>query len=116
MASEYSPAEQAKIGLVVSEPAELGSLRQHLQRVPGVDVVQDSSAPGPGELGAWDVLQVAAASGGVLAVAVKALPEFIRSRRSDITITIKRGEESVTLTATNVEEAMPVLDKWFGDA
>jgi len=98
------------ITLEVSDQSQLASLREHLRRIPGTDVTQVPGKSGSGELGAWDVLQVAAAGSGVLAVAIKTLPEFIRSRRSDITITITSGEKSITLTVTNAEDG----DKWFG--
>ncbi|MDQ2879891.1 MAG: hypothetical protein M3Y48_01180 [Actinomycetota bacterium] len=70
-----------RIELSVSDQAELRSLREHLRRIPGVEVTQIPGKPGPAEQGAWDVVQVLAAGGGVLAVVVKTLPEFIRSRR-----------------------------------
>lgn len=100
----------------VSDPAELRSLREHLRRVPGVEVTQIPGRPGPGEQGAWDLLQVLAAGGGVLAVAIKTLPEFIRSRRSDVTVTLESGDRSATVTATNVDDATSIVDKFFGDA
>lgn len=100
----------------VSDPAELRSLREHLRRIPGVEVSQIPGKPGPGEQGAWDVVQVVAASGGVFAVAITTLPEFIRSRRSDVTITVTSGDRSVTVTATNIDDAMSMVDTWFGDA
>lgn len=95
----------------VSDPGELRSLREHLRRVPGMEVAQVPGAPADGELGAWDALQVLAASSGVLAVAVRTLPEFIRSRRSDVTVTVKSGDDVVTVTGTNFDDAMPIVEK-----
>ena len=115
MAAEYSSG-RVRFELAVSDPAQLRSLRELLSRIPGVEVTQIPGEPGPAELGVWDVLQVVAGSSGVLAIAIKTMPEFIRSRRSDITLTVTSGEKSITLTATNVEEATASLDKWFGDA
>lgn len=100
----------------VSDPAERRSLREHLRRIPGVAVSQIPGRPGSGEQGAWDVLQLVAASGGVFAVAIKTLPEFIRSRRSDVTITVTSGDRSATVTATNIDDAMSMVNTWFGDA
>ncbi|MFD4834110.1 hypothetical protein ACFWPV_30360 [Streptomyces uncialis] len=95
----------------VSDPSELRSLREHLRRVPEVDVSQISGTPGDGELGAWDALQVVAAGSGVLAVAIRTLPAFIRSRRSDITVTVETADRTVTITGNNIDEAMPIVEK-----
>lgn len=104
-----------RIVVSVSDPAELRSLREHLRRVPGVEVTQLPGRPGPGEQGVWDVLQVLAAGSGVLAVAIKTLPEFIRSRRSDVTITLETSDRKATVTAKNVDDATSIVDKLFGD-
>ncbi|OXM68323.1 MULTISPECIES: effector-associated constant component EACC1 [Amycolatopsis] len=104
------------VDVVVSDPAELRSLREHLGRIPGVEVTQVPGRPGAGEQGAWDLLQVLAAGGGVLAVTIKTLPEFIRSRRSNVTVTLESGDRRVTVTAENVEDAEAVVDKLLGDA
>ncbi|MDH6118825.1 hypothetical protein [Kitasatospora sp. GAS204B] len=122
MAVEHSSHQQRAIALAVSDPAELRSLREHLRRVSGAEVVQLPGRPGPGEQGAWDILEVLAGSSGVLAVVIKALPDFIRSRRSDITVTVTSGERSITINRTNAvgdawaAEVKPALDEWFGDA
>ncbi|MFF7940789.1 hypothetical protein ACFZC5_13840 [Nocardia gamkensis] len=99
----------------VSDPAELRSLREHLRRIPGVEVTQVAGGPGLGEQGAWDLLQVLAAGGGVLAVTIKTLPEFIRSRRSNVTVTLEFGGRSVIVSGENVD-AKAIVDKLFGDA
>lgn len=104
------------IAVSVSDPAELRSLREHLRRVPGVEVTQLPSMSRPGEQGSWDVLQVLASSGGVLAVAIKTLPEFIRSRRSDVTITLETSDRKTTVTAQNVDDVTSIVDKLSGDA
>lgn len=111
MGNAFHPVE-----LSVSDPGELRSLREHLRRVPGVEVTQMPGVPADGELGAWDVLQVAAVGGGALAVAIRTLPEFIRSRRSDVTVTVKSKDRTVTVTATNVDDAIAIVDKSLGDA
>lgn len=111
-------SEQAShsVELSVSDPSELRSLREHLRRIPGVDITQIPGVPGPGEQGSWDALQILAGSSGVLAVAIKTLPEFIRSRRSDVTITVKSKDRTVTVTATNIDDAQSMVDKSLGDA
>ena len=98
-----------EIGIMVSDPSELRSLREWLARVPAVHVEQVAPSPRPGELGAVDILTVLASSGGVLAVAVRSLPDFIRSRRSDLTITVKVEGKEFTLTASNLDDVAPVI-------
>ncbi|WP_188299839.1 effector-associated constant component EACC1 [Streptomyces sp. CBMA156] len=98
----------------MSESAEFGALRAWLARVPTVRVVQVPVVPGPGEQGAWDVLAVLASGTGALAVAMRSLPDFVRSRRSSVTVTIRVADDEVTLTATNVEDAVPVIESLVG--
>ncbi|WP_051969288.1 effector-associated constant component EACC1 [Kitasatospora azatica] len=99
------------IELWVSDPTELRALRSLLGRIQGLEVVQRAGRPAEGELGAWDVLQVAAASGGLLVAAVGAIPEFIRSRRTEVTVTIKRDDQEIAVTAANAEDALRLVDK-----
>ncbi|MET8765644.1 hypothetical protein [Streptomyces sp. NPDC004658] len=95
----------------VSDPGELRSLREHLRRVPGVEIIQLPGTLADGELGAWDVLQVVAAGSGALAVAARTLPAFIRSRRSNVSVTVKTADRTVTITVDNVDDVMPVVEK-----
>lgn len=104
------------VELSVSDPGELRSLREHLRRIPGVEITQIPGEPVDGELGAWDVLQVAAVGGGSLAVAIRTLPDFIRSRRSEVAVTVKSRDRTVTVTATNVNDAIAIVDESLGDA
>jgi hypothetical protein len=96
----------------LSEPSQQRSLREWLERVPGVRVEQTAQPPEPGEQGAADVLTVLAGSGGVLAVAIRTLPEFIRSRRSSFTLTVKLADgKEYILHAENLDELPPVIEK-----
>jgi hypothetical protein len=99
------------IELAVSDPSEFRSLRQWLARVPDIDVVQKAAEPTHGELGAVEILTILGSSSGALAVAVRTLPEFIRSRRSDVTITAKVDGEEFTLRASNVADVNAVISK-----
>jgi hypothetical protein len=101
--------------LSVSDPAEFASARDWLGRVPGIDVRQLPSVPAPGEQGAGDLLMIVAESTGVLTVAVRSLPEFIRSRRSNVTVTVTTADKKFELTTTNVAEVMPLLEKALGN-
>lgn len=96
--------------LAVSDQSELSSLRDRLRDTPGLRVVQLAGKPSAGELGALDVLQILASS-GVLVMALKILPDFLQSRRSEIIVTIKVNGQEYSVTAKNVLDVMPVLER-----
>jgi hypothetical protein len=99
------------VDLFISDQSQLGPLRDFLAlAVPGVQVSVSGEGPGPGEQGALDMLVLVASSGGVLAV-IRVLPEFLKARRTGISITAKVKGEPFTLTATNVDEVMPILER-----
>jgi hypothetical protein len=113
LAEEGQP-QYTGIQVIVSDPSELRSLREWLCRAPGVEVMQVPAPLNEGELGAFDLLQVLAAAGGgsgALAMAIKTLPDYIRSRRSDLRITLKVNEEQITLEAGNVNDVMLILER-----
>jgi hypothetical protein len=83
-------------------------LRDWLHANPAVTVTQRPGSLGAGEQGALDYLTVLASSGGLIA-AIKILPEFLRSRRAGITITLKAKDKEITLDATNVDNVMPIV-------
>ncbi|GGN65728.1 hypothetical protein GCM10011579_036480 [Streptomyces albiflavescens] len=99
------------VAISVSDRAETRSLREHLRRHGHLDVEQLPGTPGPGELGVWDFLQVTAASGGVLVVAIRTLPEFIKSRRTDVSVTVKTGDREFVITAANADDALRLIDE-----
>ncbi|MFF1400818.1 hypothetical protein ACFVZD_44740 [Streptomyces sp. NPDC058287] len=99
------------VALSVSDQAETRSLREHLRRNRNITVEQCAGAPGPGEQGVWDFLQVTAASGGMLVIAIKTLPDFIRSRRADVSVTVKTDEKEIVITAANTEDALRLMEK-----
>jgi hypothetical protein len=106
---------ESAIDLVVSDPAELSSLRKWLEAgAPGTGIALRPGVPGVGEQGAIDILSVIAGS-SVLVSAIQTLPEFLRSRRSEISITATVKGEPVTLTARNVAEVLPVLERLLDD-
>lgn len=94
----------------VSEPADVGPLFRRLRAIPDATITRRRFGPNDGELGVAEVLQVLVPSSAVLAVAIRTLPVFIRSRRSSVTVTMTRGDESVTVTGENLEDPQKVLD------
>jgi len=97
--------------LRVSDYSQIGPLTDYLQLMaPGAGVRRSAGSPGPGEQGALDVLMLLADS-SVLLAAVRVLPEFLRSRKTGLSITMTVKGEPLTLTATNIDAVMPILDR-----
>jgi hypothetical protein len=94
--------------LAVSDYSQLSALREFLGwAVPGVRVLL---IPGRASRGEESILAVLASSGGMVS-AVRQLPEFLMSRRPALSITITVRGTSVVLTATNLDEVVPVLER-----
>ena len=107
--------ETNAVEIRVSDPAELGALRARLQAQPGVEVLQCAGEAGRGEQGVADFLQVTAASGGAMVVALKTIPEFIRSRRKDVSVTLKKDGREIVIDAPDADAALKLLDKIIDD-
>jgi hypothetical protein len=99
--------------LSVSDYAQLGSLAEYLRlAVPGARVTRSPGRPGRGEQGVLDVLMITADS-SVLVAAVKVLPEFLRSRKKGVSVTVTVKGRRLTMTADNAEEVIPVVDRFL---
>jgi hypothetical protein len=95
----------------ISDPAEFGPLREIIMLgAPHAQIRVAGGAPVPGEQGAADVLILLASSSGVV-TAIRMLPEFLKARKSGVIITATLNGEPFTLTATNIDEVMPVLER-----
>jgi hypothetical protein len=104
-----------RIELMASEPSQLESMQRLLEEaVPGLDATRIAGRPRPGEQGALDVLALVASSSGIV-TAIKVLPEFLRSRKTGLSITAMIKGEPFTLTATNIDEVMPLLERLLDD-
>ncbi|MFF2850730.1 hypothetical protein ACFVT5_31025 [Streptomyces sp. NPDC058001] len=108
--------EERGVELAVHPHTELGSLRKWLTlaSIPEAEIRQIPGTPGPGEQGAFDVLSVLAASTGLVA-AIKILPQYLRARRSDVSVTVEVRGKKLTVDARNVEEVMPILERLLDD-
>ena len=84
--------------------------------VAGAPVARRPGRPGAGEQGALDALVVAADS-SVLVAVVNVLPQFLRSRKAGLSVTVKmtaKGKlKELTVTANNAEEVIPVIDRFL---
>lgn len=95
---------------------ELGSLWSWLraERVLTGSVRAHQKAIVDGELGgAVELLSVALGSGGAVMALANSLTTWLRTRRSDITITVKTATGSVNIRssqAKNTEEVIALLD------
>lgn len=103
--------------LAVSDYSQLGALREFLGwAVPGIRVLlipaRRSPDRGPDvglDRNELDILALLASRTGLMS-AVRILPEFLRSRREALSITITIRGKSVVLTASNVDDVIPILD------
>jgi hypothetical protein len=98
----------------VSDYGQIGLLHEWLRSVPGVQVDRIPGTPAAGEMGAVDVLTVLAGSGGLIAV-IRVIPEFLRSRRSGISVTVTVNGEKFSITASNVKDVLPILERAIRD-
>jgi Effector Associated Constant Component 1 len=105
------PTERKRAQLTLSDHSQLRALRDFLSwAAPGARVLQIPRRPAPGDRVALDMLTLLATSSGLVAT-VKILPDFLRSRNAALSVTITIEGTSVTLTATNVNEILPVLTR-----
>jgi hypothetical protein len=56
-----------------------------------------------------------AADSSVLVTVVKVLPEFLRSRKKGMSVTVTVKGKRLTVTGENAEEVMPVIDRFLDD-
>ncbi|WP_328876330.1 hypothetical protein OHT76_43315 [Streptomyces sp. NBC_00287] len=69
-----------------------------------------------GELGgAFDLITVVLGSGGAGFALTRSLNTWLRTRHSDVKVTVSAGERSVELEATNVKDAVPMLQEVLRD-
>ncbi|TDC63150.1 hypothetical protein E1283_32890 [Streptomyces hainanensis] len=104
--------------VTVSEPAGVGPLFRRLGTIPDVAVTRHRSGPQDGELGVAETLRLLVPSAAVLTVVIRTLPAFIRSRRSSVSVTITRGDRSVTFDGENLpdpEKALEIANRLLGD-
>jgi len=106
-----------RIQLNVSDQSRLGHLQAYLSwAAPDASALRVAGRPRAGEQGALDTLMIAADS-SVLVAVVNVLPQFLKSRKRAVSVTLKatvKGRQrEMTVTAANVEEVLPVIDRFL---
>lgn len=107
--------ENLEFRLQVSDPSAQGPLERLLRETDGVRVRRERSGAEPGRLGTGDVLQAAVPTLALLAVVVKTLPDFIRSRKNGVSITVETDDRKITVTAENCDDIDTILKQLGGD-
>jgi hypothetical protein len=102
------------IELSVSDHSEIGALYSRLRELPDVEVLRTSGQPGPGEQGVLDWLTVLGSS-SMLVAAVRTIPDYLRARRSGISVKTTIKGKDFTLTLDNVEDVMPLVERLIVD-
>ncbi len=107
-------AHPGAVELSLSDYAQLASLEDYLRlAAPEVLLTRVPGRPGSGEQGALDVLTALGDSGGIIAL-VKVIPEFLRSRKSGLTVDMKLPRKGrITVTADNAADAMAAIEKFL---
>lgn len=104
-------SSSGRLELSISDHSQLRSLQEYLSSAaPSIQLLRVAGQTGTGEQGALDLLAVLASSSGLIAT-IKILPDFLRSRKSAMSITIKVKGQLLTLTVTNTDEMLPILER-----
>ena len=108
-------AGETSIEFSVSDPAQLNALPRWIEGNGPLRAERVSAPSGPGELGMSDIVTAVGSSGALIA-AIKVLPEFIRSRRSDFHIeaTVK-GERFIMDVKNADEQIAKIIEKLTED-
>lgn len=100
--------DEVRVEISISDPAELTALARWLGQQDSVRVEREAAAIEPGALGLPDLL-VLFGGGSTVLGALKILPDFIRSRRSDVHVEVTVKGERVTIDAKNAGKELQAL-------
>jgi hypothetical protein len=97
------------VRLSAADPEDLAVLHGELRGLPGLRITAE--VPGaPGEQGGVvDVLTVACASGGAVTMLIQAVRTVVASRGRGVKFTARRGDDEVSITAANADDAVALL-------
>ncbi|MFF2809703.1 hypothetical protein ACFVT2_21535 [Streptomyces sp. NPDC058000] len=96
-------------------PDDLDAVYSELRGVPGLRVRAVPAPATPGEQGSVLEFVTVACSGGAITILFQIVKTLVESRRSQMTLTFRRGEDRLEVTAKNVDEVLPLLEKLFDD-
>lgn len=106
--------EDDRLELKLSDNSQLLSLQRTLSLAPAVRLDRVPGVPAPGELGAVDYLTAIGGSSALVAL-IKMLPDFLRARRSDLSVEIVTKGRTVRMTASNIDDVMPAVTAMLDD-
>lgn len=89
------------------------ALYGELRGVSGLAVEAVSAPAGAGEQGSVVDLLTVACSGGALTVLLQIVKTLVESRGPGLVFKARRGRDRIEITADNLEEALPLLNKLF---
>jgi Effector Associated Constant Component 1 len=98
----------------VSDYAQIVSLESWLKSVSGLEVHRSAGSPPAGQMGALDVISVVAGSSGLVAFC-RMIPEYLKARRSGLSITATVKGKKFVMSATNIDDIMPVLERFLNE-
>lgn len=102
--------EDSEIVLSVSDQSQLSSLVSWVEATQLVQVQRTSGTPGAGQQGALDSLTLRGGS-EALAAALKLLPDFMRAKRADFTMTATMDGAAYFLDLKNVTDITETLQR-----
>jgi hypothetical protein len=103
------------VELSASDPDDFDALYAELRGVGGIRVRAVPAPALPGEQGSVvDLLTVACASGGAVALLLQIVRTLLESRRPGFVLKVRSGRTRLTVTADSAEEALPVLAELLG--
>jgi hypothetical protein len=106
--------EPAEVEIVAGSPDDIDEVYDGLRGVPGITVTASPAPTAPGEQGATlDILMVALSSGAVTAL-LQIIRVLAESRGPKFSLKIRQGKRKLEVTATNVDEVLPVIREMLG--
>jgi hypothetical protein len=107
--------DEVRVDISISDPAELAALERRLGQGHGVRVQREATGIEPGSLGLPDLL-VLFGGGSTVVGALKMLPDFIRSRRSDVRVEVTVNGEHIVIDAKNADKRLQALAERIADS
>jgi hypothetical protein len=101
-------ASEFHLEFELSQASAISSFERWIDDTPMTQVRRVARPPSLHEQGAVDILAAVASSSSIVAL-IRILPEFIRSRRSNVNVTIRVGDREATIGIENVKDAPAII-------